>query len=586
MNSLVQVREGMIIEFNVPIKARDGLELRANIYRPIEEGRYPTVFSYGPYGKDLHVEDLYKNAWESILKDNPSVGVGSTNIHQSWEVVDPEKWVPDGYVCVRVDSRGQGNSPGFNDPFSQREAMDCYDCIEWCAKQNWSNGKIGICGISYYAIMAWQTAELQPPHLAAIIAWEGNNDLYRDSQRQGGILELNNVSWEKKQIMPVQYGLGINGFKSRAAGFNVSGDVNMTNRQLTQNRVEFEKDILAGHEMLDDYYKSHSVQDLGKVLCPTLSCGNWGGHGLHLRGNVEGFMRAGAREKFLEMHGNTHFSLFYSDYGMKLQKQFFGYYLKGENTGWKDRKPVALQIRHIGEKFVERFEDEFPLARAKYTRLYLNPKKYSLDWEDKQQAGAVTYKGLSSDGVTFMTTPFEEETEITGHIFARLTISSSTKDADLFLVLRLFSPDMAEITFIGANDPNTPISLGWLRASHRKMDPEKSLPYRPWHTHDEKWPLEPGVPVVCDVEIWPTCIVIPKGYRLAITIRGKDYVNAGAADGHIWANYLTRPQTGVGALTHDNVLDRPPEIFDGDVTIHFGEGKENFIQVPIIPENK
>ena len=432
--------------------------------------------------------------------------------------------------------------------------------------------------------MAWQTAELQPPHLAAIIAWEGNNDLYRDSQRQGGILELNNVSWEKKQIMPVQYGLGINGFKSRAAGFNVSGDVNMTNRQLTQNRVEFEKDILAGHEMLDDYYKSHSVQDLGKVLCPTLSCGNWGGHGLHLRGNVEGFMRAGAREKFLEMHGNTHFSLFYSDYGMKLQKQFFGYYLKGENTGWKERKPVALQIRHEGDRFVERFEDEFPLARAQYTNYYLDPVNYTLDTNPSDRSGTVTYRGISSDGVTFMTLPFEEETEITGHVRARMTISSTTTDADIFLVLRMFTPDMAEVTFRGANDPHTPVGMGWLRASHRKVDPEKSNKYRPWHSHDELWPLEPGVPVDLDIEIWPTCIVIPKGYRLALSIRGKDYINAGAADGHITSTNLTHPQTGVGPLFHNNEIDRPPEIFDGEVTLHINAEHPAYLTLPIIPK--
>jgi predicted acyl esterase len=65
-----------------------------------------------------------------------------------------------------------------------------------------------------------------------------------------------------------------------------------------------------------------------------------------------------------------------------------------------------------------------------------------------------------------------------------------------------------------------PIAQGWLRASHRKLDKKKSLPYRPWHTHDEKQPLKPGEIYELDVEIWPTCIVVPKGYSIALSIRG------------------------------------------------------------------
>ena len=128
--------------------------------------------------------------------------------------------------------------------------------------------------------------------------------------------------------------------------------------------------------------------------------------------------------------------------------------------------------------------------------------------------------------------------------------------------------------------------MGWLRASHRKLDPEKSLPYRPWHSHDEIQPLEPGKPVELDVEIWPTCIVVPKGYRLGLSVRGKDYVCAASADGHVTASNLLRPQTGVGPLSHDHPTDRPPEIFDGDVTLHFDPQNPPYLQLPIIPNRQ
>ena len=145
----------------------------------------------------------------------------------------------------------------------------------------------------------------------------------------------------------------------------------------------------------------------------------------------------------------------------------------------------------------------------------------------------MTYEGLG-DGVTFLTPPLEKETEITGPMAAKLFVSSETEDADLFLVLRVFAPDMKEIVFPGALDPHTPIGQGWLRASHRKLDPRLTRQYRPYHTHDEKQPLTPGKVYELDVEIWPSCIVVPAGYRIALTVRGRDYVypGGGAAGEH------------------------------------------------------
>src|SRR5205085_7384390 len=123
--------------------------------------------------------------------------------------------------------------------------------------------------------------------------------------------------------------------------------------------------------------------------------------------------------------------------------------------------------------------------------------------------------------------PMRIATEITGPVAARLAISSSTEDADIFLVLRVFAPDMKEVVFQGALDPHTPIGQGWLRASHRKLDKKLTLPFRPYHTHDEKQPLKHGQVYELDIEIVPTSIVVPAGYRLALSVRGKDYVYGG-----------------------------------------------------------
>ena len=143
---LSETRDGMIIDWDVPITMDDGLVLRADVYRPIKQGNYPAIVSYGPYAKWLAFQDGYPTAWDIMVSEHPDVAAGSTNKYQSWEVVDPEKWVPDGYVCVRVDSRGAGRSPGYIDPFSPRETRDFHDCIEWAAAQPWSNGRIGLRG--------------------------------------------------------------------------------------------------------------------------------------------------------------------------------------------------------------------------------------------------------------------------------------------------------------------------------------------------------------------------------------------------------------------------------------------------------
>jgi len=163
-----EIRDGMQIDWDVPITMDDGLVLRADVFRPTRNGRHPVLLTYGPYAKGLAFQDGYPSAWQRMVAEHPDVAHGSSNLYQSWEVVDPEKWVPDGYACVRVDSRGAGRSPGFIDPFSPRETQDFYHCIEWAGAQPWSNGKVGLNGISYYGMNQWHVATLQPPHLAAM----------------------------------------------------------------------------------------------------------------------------------------------------------------------------------------------------------------------------------------------------------------------------------------------------------------------------------------------------------------------------------------------------------------------------------
>ena len=572
-----EIRDGMRIDWDVPITMDDGIVLRADVFRPIAPGKYPALVSYGPYGKGLAFQEGYKTAWDIMCRENPDAVAGSTNNYQSWEVVDPEKWVPDGYVCVRVDSRGAGRSPGYLCHNGARENTDFHDCIEWTGTQSWCSGKVGLNGISYYAASQWRAAATQPPHLAAICVWEGWVDNYRDSARHGGIICVFRKNWQDMQVKTVQHGVGERGAKSRVTGELVCGPETLSEEELAKNREDMWGAFLA-RPLDDDYYKERSG-DLAKVTVPLLSAANWGGQGLHPRGNFEGYVRAASKQKWLEVHGGSHWAPFYTDYGVKLQKRFFDHFLKGENNGWDKEPKVLLQVRHPGEKFVARHENEWPLARTQWTRFHLDPAGMQLSKAPVAAAQTLTYD-MMGDGASFSIAVADEPIEITGPIALKLFIESSTADADIFAVLQVFDPQGKEVVFQGALDPHTPVAQGWLRASQRKLDPKRSLPYRPYHTHDEKQPLEPGKVYELDVEIWPTCIVVPKGYRIVLTVRGKDYEYAG--ERAVLSN-MKNPMKGCGPFEHDDETDRPPAIFGGKVTLHAGPGRESSVLLPIIP---
>ena len=145
----------------------------------------------------------------------------------------------------------------------------------------------------------------------------------------------------------------------------------------------------------------------------------------------------------------------------------------------------------------------------------------------------------------------------------------------------MFDPSGNEVTFQGAVDPNTPISQGWLRASHRKLDPDRSRPDRPYHPHDEIQPLTPGEVYELQVEIWPTCIVVPASYRLAVSVRGSDYRYEGELSP--FARSFHYANRGVGPYTHTDPEHRPANVFAQPVTLHVGGRYPSHVLLPVIP---
>jgi predicted acyl esterase len=572
--AMSEVRDGICVEWDVPIRMDDGLDLRADVFRPAAAGRYAVLMGCGPYAKGLHFEDGRPGPWQALCRKHPDVLAGSSHRYACWEHIDPEKWVPHGYVCVRVDSRGTGRSPGYVDHWSPRETKDLYDCIEWAGTRAWSNGKVGLTGISYLAMNQWQVAAMQPPHLAAICPWEGLSDHYRDCRRHGGILSTFMMHWFQARIPIAQYGVGERGERNRITGRPVCGDETMTEEALVRNRVDLVREMRE-HTLLDDYFAQLNP-DLSRIVVPLLSAGNWGGQGMHLRGNCEGFVHASSRQKWLELHDLEHWTHFYTDYGRELQKRFFDHFLRGIDNGWDKLPPVMLNIRKVDGTTTPRYEDAWPIPRTRWTRFYLDPATHSLSRTPLPSSRTLEYAALEK-GATFRIV-LDEETEITGPSAAKLFVASSTTDADLFLTLRVFDPEGREVTFQGANDAHTPVAQGWLRASHRKLDPVRTKEYQPYHTHDDPQPLRPGSVYELDIEIWPTSVVIPKGYTLALTVEGKDYVHDPArSPTKSWFSSTSQ---------HDDPGDRPADVFGGTVTLYGGGQHSAYVLVPVIPAGK
>jgi putative CocE/NonD family hydrolase len=209
--------------------------------------------------------------------------------------------------------------------------------------------------------------------------------------------------------------------------------------------------------------------------------------------------------------------------------------------------------------------------------MFLSANGTRLSW-DVPSDGEVTFDA-AGDPVLFLSAPLPYDVEITGPLSARIWVSSTAADADLFVTLQAFAPDGREVEFQGTLDPHTPLAQGCLRASQRKLDPDRSLPWRPFHPHDEIQPLEPGEAYQLDIELWPTCIALPAGYRIAIHVSGHDFERNVPPDdpNTVWNS------RGSGPYLHTNPIDRPRDLFGGRTTIHTGRAHPSSVLLPIIP---
>jgi predicted acyl esterase len=576
---------------DVKIPLRNGSFVYGDVYRPDSDEPVPVVMNCGVYGRAFVHHSICSEQdaeHHETMEERYFLGNPDGYEYENHESINTVTWIPRGYALVRVDGPGAGKSPGTLGIWGIEEAEAFYDAIEWAGMQPWSNGNVGLWGMSYYAVNQHAVASLHPPHLKAMIAIGTDTDLYEEVMYTGGILnEQFFPGWFQHGIVPA-----------------ICGDVDAKDFLATARANPFKDSDRAA--IFGPRAEVLMSPDLSEVSVPlwTVAVTTHPSH-FHQLGSSETYLNTPTRDKKLDFWEDW-FMKGYSAETVEDHAAFFDHWLKGADNGIMDRPPVRLEIRTgRGGSYVLQ-ENEWPIARTEYVRWYLDAS--SSDQEARLPCDnvlrlartvpdverSVTYSAevdvsgpplpstaavegvmaataRCSPGATFVSEPFETDTVLAGYSKLVLWVASTSEDMDIYVALRVLDETNREIDFCGpALIPGIstdfyPLAKGWLKVSHRKLDTQRSTEFRPKHTHlrADHAPLQAGEIVPVEVEIIPNTGLIRKGHRLRADIQ---------------------PYTGVGhgmrhaydAAYHDGAHN----------TIYTGPEHPSYVQLPVVPPVK
>ncbi len=433
-----EIRDGMKIDWDAPIAMDDGVVLRADVFRPVADGKYPVILSYGPYAKGLAFQEGYKSAWTAHRpRPRRRLPQGSSNKYQNWELFDPEKWVPDGYALVRVDSRGAGRSPGYLDVWSPREAKDIARLrrlgrhAALVERQGRPARHFLLLDEPVAGGAAAATASGGAVHLGGLVGL-----LPRALPPRRHPVATSWSSWYPRQVTAVQHGVG--DARRRRAPSPASrspGPTRCPSESLQKNRADCDGDALR-HRLIDDYYRAR-LPKFEDIEVPLLSAANWGGMGLHPRGNFEGYL---ARRLQAEVAGGARRHALHA----VLRQVRPGPAAAASSTiSSRATTTAGTSSRRCCSTSAIRARNSCRAPRTNgRSRARNGPSSIcTRDRELRPGAGrrttaTLTYETHERRRDLLDAEPMTEEMEITGPVAAKLFVSSDTTDADLFLVLR------------------------------------------------------------------------------------------------------------------------------------------------------
>jgi predicted acyl esterase len=475
---------GITARKDVYVPVSDGHRVAVDIYRPNQAGRYPALLAMSSYTKELQGTD------------SPSL---------CNEAGDIEFFVSRGYGHVIADSRGSGHTGGEFALFGNREIRDSVELVEWIAGQPWCNGNVGMIGMSYFAVVQLLTAKKNPPHLKCIFAYDPIYDLYRDGCYHGGVMSLFN--W-----LMAYFWIADHLVFSRDS----SGEKNKMNwHSFLSLAWRF---VLQKHRFDDSWMRERSgYWQEGSMKIPVYVGSGWEyAVGLHLRGIFDAFRDVEGPKKMLIGPPQVPFRP-YSSWRLE-SLRWYDRWLKGMDTGIDRDPPVNIWIMGRNKW---RSEQEWPIERTRYVDLYLRPTgksgkigHLSQDQPNREERSLSYLSWPLSPGhfgrsqLIYRSPALSSEVEITGHIVLTLYASCSARDTNFHIKLCDENEDGSFRV----------LSKGWLKASHRTIDRERSLPYRPFHPHAKKERLKRGKIYEYLIEIWPTANLFIVGHRIRLEI--------------------------------------------------------------------
>jgi predicted acyl esterase len=484
------VEGDMVIERDLRVPTRFGFDIWIDLYRPADESlKTPVLVAWTPYGK-------HDPAPLAILYPASGVQAEWMSDHTIFEAPDPAYWTARGYAVINAEVPGTWYAETDAGYFSPREAEAHYDLIEWAGVQDWSNGKVGLSGVSYLSSCQWKVAALKPPHLAAINVWEGWSDTYNEIVRHGGIPETH--FWPHIQV---RWGV-------------------------SDKKVEDLWALTTEHPYFDDYWRS-KVADFAAIDVPAYIVASWTDHGVHTRGTLEGFKGISSAQKWLEIHGSKKWAYYYEPPSVVRQTAFFDHFLKGEETELTDWPPVRLHVRDRYAEAVQKPAGQWPVEGTRYERLYLDAARAGLSREAPAAAGQAAYDPLDFDGQAIFDFPIHAETELVGHMKLKLWVSTDQgDDLDLHVAVEKLRADGTKEGFAHwAVFEDGPVAMGWLRVSRRKLDPDRSTDYQPILANISDDKLAPGEVAEVDIEILPSGTRFLAGETLRLIVKGRDIYN-------------------------------------------------------------
>ena len=511
-------RPGIICEQDIPVAMRDGVIIYADIYRPETDEKVPAILAWSFFGK----RPFEGGANYQVIGVPPQ----TISNMAKFEGPDPGYWCPKGYAIANVDLRGCGRSEGDLKFWGDEYGKDGYDFVEWIAAQPWCNGKVGMAGNSGLAMSQYRIAATNPPHLACIAPWEGTGDFYREAMMEGGIPAL---------------------------GFNDD----MLSKLVGPNYLDDYAAMLVKYPFMNAYWED-KIPRWKEIKIPTYVTAGW--CHFHLRGSIEAFRRIKSKRKWLRVHRDFEWPDMYSPENIDDLTRFFERYLKDVNNGWEMTPKVRFDVMDAYDFDYDhnRAEENFPIKRTEYRKLYLNAADQTMSTEPTAQCAEVSYEGET--GLVNFDMTFNEDTEITGLMKLHMFVEArGNDDMDLFITVKKADKDGTFIPHSVLGEPH-PGAWGKLRVSRRELDEKLSTEHQPVLAHKRDLKLSEGEIVPVDIEIWPMSKFFHAGEKIRVEVAGQYLRDPG------WFEYF--------AWDTNN---------KGQHVIHTGGQYDSYFEIPVIP---